>query len=244
MALSVVSRVLGRSVRPQRLAVRDGYALWAPTYPPRPHNPLMEVEQSIVAPLIAATASSKPRRALDVGTGSGRCLPLLSTSGAGVVIGVDLSMPMLRRGEDDWPRVCGDACRLPFESCSFDLISSSLMVGDVERLESWIAEAARVLAPGGHLVYSDFHPTWQRGAWRRTFRGADGRSFEMPYFPHQIDEHLGALSRNHFRVLAIREPRLQPARRGKRILERRRDQPVVIVIHAVKSERRRTPARS
>ena len=33
---------------------------------------------------------------------------------------------------------------------------------------------ARVLAAGGHLVYSDFHPSWAQRGWSRTFRAADG----------------------------------------------------------------------
>ena len=68
----------------------DGYALWAPNYPPRPHNPLMETEQSIIAPIIA---SLSPKRALDVGTGTGRYLPLLAAAGARTIVGLDLSLP-------------------------------------------------------------------------------------------------------------------------------------------------------
>src|SRR4051812_40636254 len=54
---------------------RTAYGLWADTYPPWPHNPLMQAEQRVVAPLIAA---ARPVTALDVGTGTGRYLPHLS----------------------------------------------------------------------------------------------------------------------------------------------------------------------
>src|SRR4029077_1770953 len=90
------------------LAPRTAYDLWADTYPASAHNPVMRAEQSVVQPLLARTRSS---RALDVGTGSGRYLPLLRATGARVVVGVDFSIGMLRAGlthgsVDAAPRVC------------------------------------------------------------------------------------------------------------------------------------------
>jgi SAM-dependent methyltransferase len=221
--LARLLRLGGRQV----VMAREGYALWAETYPPWPHNPLMRAEQLAVEPIISAAA---PARALDVGTGTGRYLPLLASAGARLVVGLDLSLPMLGRKAYGLPRVCADACRLPFPDASFDLICSSLMVGDLEDLGAWLAEATRVLAPGGHLVYSDFHPSWTAERWRRTFRTADGRLFELSYFPHAIDEHLALLERAPFVVRTIREPRLAG-----------RKTPVVVVFHAVKPVRRRPP---
>src|SRR5262245_46412904 len=203
-----------------RVAAREGYAVWADSYPPRPHNRLMAAEQEVVEPIIQAAA---PKWALDVGTGTGRYLTLLRAAGACFVVGVDMSLPMLEHRQCATPRVCGDACRLPFADGQFDLVCSSLMVGDVSDLDPWIAEATRVLAPGGHLVYSDFHPSWAARQWRRTFRAADGKEFELAYFPHTIDEHLERLEHRSFEVRAIREPRIAG-----------RSTPVVAVFHAVK----------
>jgi malonyl-CoA O-methyltransferase len=221
--LARLLRLGGRQV----VMAREGYALWADTYPPWPHNPLMRAEQSAVERILSAAA---PVRALDVGTGTGRYLPLLASAGARLVVGLDMSLPMLGRKAYGLPRVCADACRLPFPDASFDLICSSLMVGDLEDLGAWLAEATRVLAPGGHLVYSDFHPSWTAERWRRTFRTADGRLFELSYFPHAIDEHLALLERAPFVVRTIREPRLAG-----------RKTPVVVVFHAVKAVRRPPP---
>lgn len=210
------------------LPPRDAYALWADSYPPLPHNPVMEAEQQVVAPMIAALA---PARALDVGTGSGRYLPLLAATGARVV-GVDFSLPMLGRGRRGVAaRVCGDACRLPFRNASFDLVSSSLMVGDVGAVDVWAAEVARVLESGGDLIYSDFHPTWATAGWRRTFQTRDGRSYEVRLWPHAIAEHLAALARHGFDVKTIREPHVAVPGSS------RRPQPVVVVFHAVKTRR-------
>lgn len=210
---------------PERVSTLEGYARWAPRYPARPHNPLMEAEASVVGALVRSAA---PRRALDVGTGTGRNLELLRSAGASFVTGIDLSPSMLWHGAGPSPRVRGDAQRLPFRSGSFDLVCSSLMCGDVPDLDAWVAEAARVLVGGGHLVYSDFHPAWSAAGWRRTFTGDDGRSYELPFFPHAIDEHVQRLEAHGMELRAIREPRTQG-----------RPTPVVVVLHAVKPAMRR-----
>jgi malonyl-CoA O-methyltransferase len=219
-SLRRLARAAGSLGIHEPLPPREGYALWADTYPPRPHNALMEVEQAIVEPLIDA---AMPTCALDVGTGTGRYLGLLKSAGAGRVVGLDMSLAMLGRTSCEAARVCGDACQLPFRDASFDLVCSSLMAGDVADLGAWVREATRVLAPGGHLIYSDFHPAWAARRWRRTFRDAGGRRRELAYFPHQIEEHLAALEASPLAVRAIREPRIPD-----------RPAPVVAVFHAVK----------
>ena len=88
------------------LPASEAYALWAETYPPWPHNPLMELEQKVVTPIILSAA---PVRALDVGTGSGRYLPVLVSAGARLVVGVDCSLPMLRHKVRLKPDAAGDA---------------------------------------------------------------------------------------------------------------------------------------
>jgi malonyl-CoA O-methyltransferase len=217
------------------LPARDAYELWAESYPPVAHNPLMRVEQDVVEPLLARMRAT---RALDVGTGSGRYLPLLRATGASAVVGVDFSLAMLRRGAAAG-RVCGDACRLPFQRASFDLINASLMVGDVADLGLWSREMARVLTNGGHLVYSDFHPSWAQRGWSRTFRSADGALHDVSFNPHSIEDHLTALERAGLRVRVIREPRFAAPRGGSDpgiTAFRRRwgNPPVVAVFHAVK----------
>ncbi len=204
-----------------RLGAREAYALWAESYPPSPHNPLMEAEQAVIAPLLAA---ARPDRALDAGTGTGRYRPLLAAAGARLIVGIDLSLPMLQRGRDQPGRsVCGDACRLPIRDACVDLICSSLMAGDLADLAAWIGETARVLVPGGTLIYSDFHPSWSALAWRRTFRAPGGREIELPYQPHALAEHSRSLERSGFELLALHEP-LAPGWPS----------PVAVVVHALR----------
>lgn len=180
------------------LSSRAAYELWAETYPAVAHNPLMLAEQHVVTRHLSDIRAA---RALDVGTGSGRCVPLVATTGARTIIGADLSLGMLRRNRCR-DRVCADAHHLPFADGAFDLISASLMAGDIPDLVPWIAELARLLAPGGHFIYSDFHPSWTSRGWQRTFHASDGQECALPRAEHQIDDHFAALARAGLTVLA------------------------------------------
>jgi len=214
------------------LSPRAAYEIWADTYPAVAHNPLMRIEQQVVEPLIAHL---RAQRALDVGSGSGRYLPLLESTGASIVPGLDFSLAMLTRSTGR-ARVCGDACRLPFRRASFDLVNASLMVGDIADLAGWTREMARVLSPRGHLVYSDFHPSWAQRGWSRTFRAADGVQHDVSFNPHTLDDHLAAIEHAGLRLLAVREPRFRDEAEPSIKAFRRRwgNPPVVVVFHAVK----------
>jgi malonyl-CoA O-methyltransferase len=228
--IGLVSRWLHRAAPREMLAASAAYELWSEVYPPRAHNPLMELEQAVMEGIVSRLTAAS---ALDVGTGSGRYLPVLAATGARVV-GVDRSWAMLTRDPSPFPRTCADAYRLPFRAACFDLVTSSLMAGDIADLETCVGELARVLAPGGHLVYSDFHPSWVEHGWRRTFDTADGRRFAVPHHPHAIDDHLRALEAARLEVAAIREPRLTGSASSPRGRRRSSDPPLVVILHARK----------
>jgi SAM-dependent methyltransferase len=95
-----------------------------------------------------------PRRALDLGTGTGgAALALARRFPEAEVVGADLSRPMIEQAQshltDDLrARVrfeVADAAKLPYESGSFDLVGLSNMIPFFDELD-------RVLAPGGRLV--------------------------------------------------------------------------------------------
>jgi ubiquinone/menaquinone biosynthesis C-methylase UbiE len=97
-----------------------------------------------------------PRRALDLGTGTGRAAFILARRYPDAeVVGADLAREMLAEARDRTPPELADrvrfkeadAERLPYPDASFDLVSLANMI-------PFFDELARVTAPGGAIVFS------------------------------------------------------------------------------------------
>ena len=97
-------------------------------------------------------------RALDVGTGAG-ALALALAPLVGEVVGVDLVPELLAEARKRAPAnaefIEADALALPFPSDSFDLVATARTFHHVARPELVLAEACRVLRPGGTLLVVD-----------------------------------------------------------------------------------------
>ncbi len=102
---------------------------------------------------------------LDIGTGTGRLLELIGPR-ATHALGIDLSREMLAVARANLERAglvhCsvrqGDMYQLPLGSNGFDVVTIHQVLHYLEDPGTAIAEAARVLAPGGRLVVVDFAP--------------------------------------------------------------------------------------
>ncbi|MGK9168593.1 metalloregulator ArsR/SmtB family transcription factor [Inquilinus limosus] len=103
---------------------------------------------------------------LDLGTGSGRMLILLGER-VRRAVGIDLSREMLSVARANIERAglqrhCqvrqGDLYQLPLPGESFDVAVLHHVLHHLEDPAAAIAEAARVLRPGGRLIVADFAP--------------------------------------------------------------------------------------
>lgn len=102
---------------------------------------------------------------LDIGTGTGRLLELIGPRAARA-LGIDLSREMLTVAranlEHAGLRNCSvrqaDMYQLPLGSGAFDLVTIHQVLHYLEDPGAAIAEAARVLKPGGRLIVVDFAP--------------------------------------------------------------------------------------
>ncbi|MDD5199808.1 MAG: ubiquinone/menaquinone biosynthesis methyltransferase [Terrimicrobiaceae bacterium] len=100
-----------------------------------------------------------PRRTLDLATGSGdlalaigRACPLAE------IVGADFCQPMLLESQKKGASrlVNADGTRLPFRDGAFDVVTVGFGLRNMASWPAAIAEMARVLRPGGHVLVLDF----------------------------------------------------------------------------------------
>lgn len=96
---------------------------------------------------------------LDIATGTGDLAFDFSkkTNNTADIIGIDFCQPMLDIAvkKSSLPNIkflWGDACQLQYPDQSFDIVSISYGLRNVERFEDCVKEMYRVLKPGGRLM--------------------------------------------------------------------------------------------
>jgi demethylmenaquinone methyltransferase/2-methoxy-6-polyprenyl-1,4-benzoquinol methylase len=110
------------------------------------------------AATVRAVDPKPGERILDVAAGTGTSSASLARSGAQVVA-LDFSPGMIAEGRRRYPKIEfieGDAEKLPFADDTFDAVTISFGLRNVEHPKVALAEMYRVLKPGGRLVICEF----------------------------------------------------------------------------------------
>ncbi|HYI63588.1 MAG TPA: metalloregulator ArsR/SmtB family transcription factor [Allosphingosinicella sp.] len=124
-----------------------------------------EVEAAIGRALDAGPEGPPIGRLVDIGTGTGRMIELFAAQ-AEQSLGIDRSPEMLRlaraklaeAGLDAVELRQGDMYALPLASRSADTVIIHQVLHYAQNPAAAVAEAARLLAPGGRLLIVDFAP--------------------------------------------------------------------------------------
>src|SRR5690349_5099991 len=118
---------------------------------------------------LVEAAGLRGRRVLEVGCGTGRLAAALAERAGAVVVAVDASPAMVEqarsRGVDARP---GRAEAIPVADASFDGLIMRMVVHLVDRPAA-LAEAMRVLGPGGTLAIATEDPTSFDDIWFARF---------------------------------------------------------------------------
>jgi ubiquinone/menaquinone biosynthesis C-methylase UbiE len=124
----------------------------------------LHVAESEVEAAIARALGEEPYgRLVDIGTGTGRMIELFGPKADGA-LGIDRSPEMLRlarvklteAGLDSTELRQGDMYSLPSPSGSADTVIIHQVLHYAQNPAAAVAEAARLLAPGGRLLIADF----------------------------------------------------------------------------------------
>lgn len=168
------------------------------------------------------------RATLDLGCGEGRVTRDLSARGHRVTA-IDSAPTLLAAAEEADPNgsyVLADAAALPFEDSAFDLVVAYNALMDIDDMPGAVAEAGRVLEPGGRFCICVTHPFFDAGAFesrepdarfvvegsylrRRRFEGTFERGgLEITFYGwcYPLSDYGRALEDAGFLIERIREP--------------------------------------
>jgi len=185
---------------------QTGYRSWSANYD-EPGNPIIALEQpavwSLIDPLPAGAA-------LDAGCGTGRHARHLVELGHRVV-GVDLTPEMLDVARVSVPAAefrTGDLVAIPAGDAQFDLVVCGLAIAHVADLDAAVAELARVVRSGGHVVLSALHPFQAFLGWHAPFEDEAGQRRFVREHAHTHADYLAAFRAANLHVRHCIEPEL------------------------------------
>lgn len=254
-AASAARRTSPESVRKMHAsgsAADTSYERFAESYIPgaevKPHTAFYE--RPAVAALIPERLDGA--HAVDLGCGTGYFTELLAARGARVTA-VDASRKML----DHTHGRAGDGVRclladisepMPdIESGSADIIVASLVLHYARDLDRVFEELARILKPGGRLVFSVHHPTADYLLFKRRgyfdtelvedeWNGFPGGPLKVRFYVRPMCDVMNPMTGAGLRLERFVEPRPVEECREKfpKVYEKLNREPAFLVISAVK----------
>lgn len=111
--------------------------------------------------IVKMVNSIKPKKILDIATGTGDLAILMTSTSAEKIVGLDISTGMLEVGKQKIAEknlsnkidmILGDSENIPYEDNTFDAITVSFGIRNFENLEKGLSEILRVLKPNGIFV--------------------------------------------------------------------------------------------
>ncbi len=173
----------------------------------------------------------KGKKILDAGCGEGYLSRMLTQRGA-TVTGVDFSTTMLDMAKSRTPSelsisYCHGNCEalLFLDAAQFDIVVSNMVIQDLPDYQAAIAEAYRLIKPGGVYIFSILHPCFvtPTGEWVRDDAGqkqyrrvdqyfAEGRYEQQLYcsvfwYHRTLSSYITTLLQTGFTLEALVEPR-------------------------------------
>jgi SAM-dependent methyltransferase len=140
---------------------------------------------------------------VDFGAGTGATTAAITAAGAEVV-GADLTLDMLRADRDHRPPAANaDATRMPFRAASFDAAMGAFVLSHIPTPVDALAEAARVVCPGGAVMTVGFDGRWEFAAKETIERVMGDFGFRRPEWYDRFKRDVEPLTAFPDRLAAV-----------------------------------------
>ena len=146
---------------------------------------------------------------LEIGCGTGKNTAWFLETGK-QVMAVDLSPEMLAKAQekinsDKIHFIQADITRAwTFRDQLFDLVSFSLVLEHIEKLDPVFNEVSQSLKPGGYVYIGELHPFKQYSGTKARFENENGVQV-VDCFTHHISDFILAASKNGLALVELQE---------------------------------------
>ncbi len=177
----------------KQVTTQDGYDKWAVSYDFE-DNPLVVLEEPIFKSMLGDVSG---KSVLELGCGTGRHSHHIFNKGARLTA-VDFSDEMLlvarQKMAEGVQFVRHDIHKpWPFETDSFDLVVSSLVLEHVKFLMPFFGEAKRVSKKGARILFTTMHPAmFLRDKQAHYYDANENIEFRFESYDHQISDFINA----------------------------------------------------
>ena len=184
--------------------VQQAYNAWSETY-----DTVENKTRDLEARALRESVAGSDLEILEIGCGTGKNTEYLKNL-ARKLTAVDFSEEMLAIA---CTKILADNVEFRrldlrenwnFPDDSFDLITCSLALEHIEKIDFVFAEANRVLRRGGRFYFGELHPFKQYQGSKARFETGAG-VFELECFVHHVSEFFVAARNNNFAVTELRE---------------------------------------
>jgi ubiquinone/menaquinone biosynthesis C-methylase UbiE len=185
--VNLIKKVLGRE---KWTASSKAYDLWSASYDRQPGNLMLDLDEQVFEELFTEVEIQN-LVVLDVGCGTGRHWPRLLQKKPARLLGFDSSPGMISRLKEKFPGaeafVSSDHHLPGLADSTVHLLVSTLTIAHIESPEDYFREWFRVLAPGGFILLTDYHPAALEKGAKRTFQHQD-QTIAIRNFVHPVNK--------------------------------------------------------
>ena len=183
----------------------EAYDIWSSYYDNQPDNLMLYLDSLLFNDLLKNLKLSN-KEVVDFGCGTGRHWNTIMVSNPHRLLGLDVSIGMLKQLQTKFPHA--DVGIITDNSLSFitdrsiDIVISTLTIAHIADCNELIKSLSRILKTGGDILLTDFHPNVLANGGKRNFQ-ISGQRIKIKNYVHSLKDiqHLATLYDLHIERL-------------------------------------------